>query len=90
MNPRYRLSIVKTENPVLGLFVNRTLRVIGHEFIKGLNGDVLLVTHEDKSMSYVSVAGCRIKISKELFIWKAEIAEQQSQGNAKAEDLKKV
>jgi len=88
-NQVYKITLVKTEIPLLGLFLNKRIKAIGNGYLPN-NPAIMLITHEDKSYTHVLVHNYqRIKISKEMFYIQAENAEEKSNGTVNKEQLVK-
>jgi len=85
-NEVYKIKLIKTENPITGLLLNKTIKAVGHKN----EGILLMINHKSKETSYINRNNyLRIEYSKELFVIKAERMEEQSQGQIDADKLLK-
>ena len=88
-NEVYKIKLIKTENPITGLFKNKTIKAIGHGLFDPngtMEQNTLVITHADKSVSHIS-RNCytRIAFSKELFLIQAAVAAEKSNGQVKVD-----
>lgn len=80
----YNVKLIKTENPLLGLFLNKKVKAIGHgQMAKGYPADIIFIMSEKKVVSHLSINNyLRIEYSKELFEIQNARAKKESGGLA--------
>jgi hypothetical protein len=80
--------LIKSDSLIFGLFVNKTIKAIGHVYLRDSSEKILLVTHADKKTSHVNVDKYqRLEVSREAFVGEAKKAAEESQGNVSADDI---
>jgi len=90
MNELYEIKLIKTENPILGLFFNKRFKKVkGNIFPSDMNKDktkYMMLILSDESKTIVNIDKyLRYEISKEAFEIIKQRVEKESLGQAKIE-----
>lgn len=95
MKNDYKIKLIRTENPITGLLLNRTLKAIGHSPL-GPKGTSIQSTHwaitlKDKRTIHINKDHyLRFEFSSNLFEITADNLEENSDGNIKSDKLKNL
>ena len=81
----YKIKLIRTENPITGLLLNKSIIAIGHGLLgKSYSNNMLSITKKNKSTIHLNLDKyLRLEYSKELMDIIKSRAEQESGGVAK-------